>query len=259
MAEQTVILQLSDTHVGADWAGDSTRALAVTVASARRLLGRPDAVLISGDLAENGDDGEYELLQQLVAPLEAPVYVLPGNHDDRERLRRCFDLGGPAGKPIVYGVDVGPLRLAIVDSKRAGSDAGELDRRCLSRLDAELAVAPDSPTIVALHHPPVSTGNRGWDAIGLPAADRRRLGDLLRRHPQVLLIVGGHLHQSIAAHLDGRPVLVAPSTYVQARAAVGSDRISFTDEPPGFAVHVFADGAVTSYRQAVDDPETARV
>lgn len=51
--------------------------LSAAVESVRRLPDAPDAVLISGDLAEHAADDEYEIVGALLAQLGAPVYVLP--------------------------------------------------------------------------------------------------------------------------------------------------------------------------------------
>jgi 3',5'-cyclic-AMP phosphodiesterase len=253
MPKPLVLVQLSDPHIGATWAGgDPIAGLAATVEAVRRLPDHPDAVLISGDLADNAADGEYELVRELVARLDAPMCVLPGNHDDRDTLRRCFELPGLAGTPVQYTVDVGPLRLVMLDSTRPGEVRGELDRERLAWLDAELATAPDRPTLLAMHHPPLMTGSTAWDEIGLAATDRVALGEVVSRHPQVRQIVAGHVHRTIAGGLGGRAVLTIPSTYVQARLDLTSDEIRFADDqPPGFALHALVDGDLTSHVQPV--------
>jgi 3',5'-cyclic-AMP phosphodiesterase len=247
-----LLVQLSDPHIGATWAaGDPVALLRAAVESVRRMPDAPDAVLMSGDLADNAADAEYELVHELLAQLGAPVYVLPGNHDDRDALRRHFDLPGAVGTPVQYTVELGPLRLVVLDSTRPGEDRGELDADRLSWLDAELTGAPDRVTLVALHHPPVSTGVAAWDEIGLPAADRRALGAVLDRHPQVRRVVAGHVHRTMTAELAGRAVLVVPSTYIQTRLNFSAQEIETAAEPPGFAVHALLDGELASHVQPV--------
>jgi Icc protein len=252
MDTRFLLVQLSDPHIGATWAGgDAVAGLTATVDAVRGLPDRPDAVLISGDLADHATADEYAIVRECVARLDAPVYVLPGNHDDRDTLRSCFDLPGPMGTPIQYAVDIGPLRLVVLDSTRPGEDRGELDRERLAWLDSELTAAPDRPTVVAMHHPPLLTGSSAWDELGLPSADRAALAEIVARHPQVLRIVAGHLHQTIAAELGHRAVLAVPSTYAQARLDLSSDEIYFSDEPPAFAVHVLTGGELASHVQPV--------
>jgi 3',5'-cyclic-AMP phosphodiesterase len=252
MSKPFLLIQLSDPHIGADWGhGDPVAGLRDAVETVRRLPDRPDAVLISGDLAEHAADGEYETVRDLVARLDAPVHVLPGNHDDRDTLRRHFDVRGAAGMPVQYTADLGPLRLVVLDSTRPGEDPGELDAERLSWLDAELAAAPDQATVVALHHPPVATGNPAWDALCLPPADRRALGAVLRRHRQVRRVVTGHLHRTMVTELAGRAVVTVPSTYVQTRLKFSSGEIELVAEPRGFAVHALVDGELASHVQPV--------
>jgi Icc protein len=148
------LVQLSDPHIGATWSdADPVAGLAAAIESVRRLRDRPpDAVLVSGDLTDNAAAAEYERARELLAELEAPVFVLPGNHDDRDGVRRHFDLPGAVGTPVQYAIDLGPLRLVVLDSTRPGADDGELDAGRLEWLDAELRSAPDQVTVLAMHH-----------------------------------------------------------------------------------------------------------
>jgi Icc protein len=252
VAKPFLLVQLSDPHIGATWGdGDPVARLRAAVETVRRLPDPPDAVLVSGDLADNASDGEYELVRELLAPLRTSLHVLPGNHDDGDTLRRHFDVPGAAGTSVDYAVDLGPLRLVALDSTRPGEVHGELDAIQLGWLDAELADAPDRVTMIALHHPPVSTGIPAWDELVLGAADRRALGQVLQRHPQVRRVAAGHVHRAMAAELAGRAVVAAPSTYVQTRLSFNSDEIEIVAEPPGFVVHALLDGELASHVQPV--------
>ena len=247
-----LLVQLSDPHVGAEWGdGDSVAMLAAAVESVRALEPNPDVLLLSGDLADHAVDGEYEQVGELLARIDAPLYVLPGNHDDRAALRRHFGVPGADDQPVQYAADLGPLRLVVLDSKRLGEDRGELDADRLTWLDATLAAAPGVPTLLALHHPPLATGIPAFDDLGLPPADRRALGNVVEAHPQVRRIVAGHMHRTMSAELARRSVLAVPSTYVQSRLDFAAHEIQLSDEPSGFAVHALVDGELVSHVQAV--------
>ena len=251
-ARPFLLVQLSDPHIGADWVdADPVAGLAAAVASVRSLLPEPDAVLISGDLADHAAAAEDEQLRQLMAPLDAPLYVLAGNHDDRRALHRHFGVPGADGEPVQYAVDLGALRLVVLDSTRPGEDPGALDAERLAWLDATLTAAPEALTLVAMHHPPLRTGSPAWDEIGLPDDDRLALGTVLDRHSQVRRLVAGHVHRGITAELAGRPVLSVPSTYVQGRLNFESDTIELAADPAGFAVHAVLDGELVSHLQVV--------
>ena len=59
MGSPFLIVQLSDPHIGADWAdGDPVAALAAAVDCLRAMRPQPDAVLVTGDLADRGSDGD---------------------------------------------------------------------------------------------------------------------------------------------------------------------------------------------------------
>ena len=252
MGRPFLLVQVSDFHIGADWAdGDPVAKLAAAIESVRGLRPQPDAVLVSGDLADNASDAEYELVRELLAPLGGPLYVLPGNHDDRRALHRHFGVPGANGEPVQYAADLGHLRLIAIDTTRPGEDPGALDADRLGWLDEELARAPKTPTLLAMHHPPLLTGVPLWDELGLPAADRQALGQVITRHPQVCRIVAGHMHRTIIGELAGRAVLTVPSTYVQARLDFRLQEIELADEPAGFAVHAILDGELVSHVQPV--------
>jgi 3',5'-cyclic-AMP phosphodiesterase len=252
MSRPFLLLQLSDPHIGATWAeGDPVAKLAAAVDGVLALDPSPDAVLVSGDLADHAADDEYEQLRALLERIDAPAYVLPGNHDDREALHRHFGVPGTGGEPVRYDVDLGPLRLVVLDTTIPGEDGGALDQRQLGWLDETLAAAPDVPAVVAMHHPPFLMGIPPWDAIALRPADRERLGEVLGRHAHVERVVAGHVHRAIATKLAGRPVMSVPSTYVQGLLDFGATELALSDDPPGFAVHALLDGDLVSHVQPV--------
>jgi 3',5'-cyclic-AMP phosphodiesterase len=250
MRQPFLLAQLSDPHIGAEW-GDREPAagLAAVVEAIGSMRPGPDAVLVSGDLADHASDDEYALARKLLAPLSTPTYVLPGNVDCRDALRRHFGLPGTGTEPVQYSVQLGPLRLVVLDSTCPGADRGELDAARLDWLEAELAGAPVVPTVIAMHHPPLVTGSSAWDAICLSAAHRQMLGEVVGRHRQVRRIVAGHVHRTIAGELAGCPVLTVSSSFVQAKASFGSETLEFAGQWSGFAVHAFLDGELVSQLQ----------
>lgn len=249
MARPFILLQLSDPHVGAAWGGDDPIArLRAAVAAVRGLPDPPDAVLLSGDLTDNAELGEYETVREELAPLRAPVFPLPGNHDARAPLREAFGLAGVGEERVDYVAELGPLRLVVLDSTVPGQVEGTLDAASLAWLDAELAAAPELPTVLAMHHPPLATGVPAWDGINLTAVERDALGEVIGRQSQVLATVGGHLHSPAVATLGGRPVLAAPSTYLPTAPRFGVDEVpGFGPGPGGFALHILRDGELASH------------
>jgi 3',5'-cyclic-AMP phosphodiesterase len=205
-------------------------------------------VLLSGDLTEHGELAEYETVRDMLKPLGTAVHAIGGNHDERAVLRAAFGPPGADDEPVQWSVDVGALRVVGIDTTIPGRAGGSLDAGRLRWLDAELAGAPDRPTLLAMHHPPIATGVAPWDAIGLPPADRHALAQVLDSHPQVRRVVAGHVHQTITAGIAGRPVLTVPSTYMQARLNFAGAEIELAPgEPRGFAVHALVGREIVSY------------
>lgn len=252
MSLPQALVQLSDTHITVpgrwlDGRVDTATALARAVRAVCRLRPAPVAVLVSGDLVDAGSPAEYAHLRTLLAPLPGPVYLMPGNHDERGALRAAF-ADHPylrqmeEGDFIQYAVDLPGLRLVALDTVVPGAGHGALCQRRLDWLDATLAQAPGQPTLVALHHPPFLTHIEHMDALGLREG-REGFEAVIARHPQVERIACGHLHRCIQARVAHTVAITVPSPAHQVELdLVGDHPASYTFEPPGFGLHVWTTG-----------------
>jgi Icc protein len=253
--EPFLLVQLSDAHVRED-DGQPEGMFADAVREVAAMAPAPGAVLVSGDLTEHGLPHEYERVRELLSALAMPVHVLGGNHDDRGNLRASFPLSGTdaAGEDYRYTARCGPLRVVAVDTTDPGRVEGRLGAERLGWLDARLAEERQTPTLVAMHHPPLLLGIPAWDAIGLPDADRAALGEILAGHPQVRRVIAGHVHRAALGSVGGCPVFTCPSTWIQGRLDFARpDELSLVAEPPGFAVHVAVAGELTTHVQPVGE------
>ncbi|HKZ14011.1 MAG TPA: phosphodiesterase [Solirubrobacterales bacterium] len=249
-AEPFLLLQISDTHLGADWHGvDPDECLLRAVEAILDLPQRPDALVMSGDLTQNGTPEEYGRVRELIAPLDLEPHVLPGNHDLRGAMREAFGLPGEGEEPASHAVDLGPLRLICLDSIIPGAEAGSLDEGRIEWLESTLDADREKLTVLAMHHPPLTTAIPTFDAIGLAPEWREALGELLARHPQVVRIIAGHVHRPIVAELAGRAVVSVPSTYLQSVLEFVPAPIGMVPDPAGFAIHALRDGALTTHLQ----------
>jgi 3',5'-cyclic AMP phosphodiesterase CpdA len=244
-----LIAQLSDVHLRANeplmyGRFEAPAALAAAVDHINRLDPRPDVVLATGDLTNDGLEDDYALLRRLLDRLAMPYYVIPGNHDDRDRLRATFRDKGylPAeGAFLHYTVEDGDLRLIGLDTILPGEIGGGLCPERLRWLAERLEERPDRPTLIFMHHPPFATGIRFMDATGFEGADD--LERLVRRHPQVRQIVCGHIHRPIHLTWAGTAAAVAPSTTFQMNLAFRPDEdFSPVADPPGIALYLWEDG-----------------
>ncbi len=246
------IVQLTDPHLGARWSTTAAASLEAAVTAVGDVLEEaPDAVVVTGDIASTPTDEEYREAAAILDRLEAPLYVIPGNHDDAAGLRRHFPPPGPSWN---YAVELGPVRLIALDTTREERDDGELDPARLEWLQTTLAGDESTPTLLAMHHPPLVTGMPAMDEIGIPQAHRLALEAILRPHCQVQVIACGHVHRTVVGRLGAATVMAIPSTDLQLSLELAPAELEFVREPPGFAIHLLAEGRIVSHLQPFRGP-----
>jgi Icc protein len=220
-----VIVQITDTHLGPPGSrpygfdtADHLRQVARTIAASEL---DPVAILLTGDLTDDGDARSYEHLRMLVAeeldPI-APVLMVVGNHDHRGRFREVV-LGQSAAEardddPYYYGHDIAAqdqadLRIIMCDSYLAGEVSGRLGAEQLAWIDQQLTEAAGRTCIVALHHPSVPRGvPRQRDYL---LEDREAFADVIGAH-RVAAVLCGHSHIATSALWARTVHSAAPAT-----------------------------------------------
>ena len=196
----------------------------------------PDIVIATGDLTERGSPHEYRRLRTLLSRLDVPYVLLPGNHDDREALRRAFRdhrYLQTCESHASFVLDAWPVRIIALDSTDPAHIGGYVDEERLSWLDGELSAKPHAPTILAMHHPPFRTGIGPMDAHGFSGVDE--LGEIVRRHRQIARIVSGHVHTVLMRPWNGAVACTAPSTSPQ--FVIGRSRLGIGVEAAGLLLH----------------------
>lgn len=264
-----IIAQMTDTHIGYDpAAGDAEfnylRCLAVLDAILA-LPSRPDMLILSGDLADNGDPDCYARLKSAVERCPFPVYPMAGNHDDRGELLNAFpDYADPNGF-VQFAAECRGLRIVCLDSLETGRHGGAFCEQRAAWLGAELEAHRETPTLIFIHHPPVVAGIDWMDPR--PHEEWfRRFHETLAPHAQVVGIKCGHLHRPLHAMVGDVPLSVTPA--VAPAVALDLSPLDFdhadaraivTAEPPFFSLHRWHEGALVTHFQPVGDwPTLAR-
>ena len=248
--ERLLIAQITDLHLGFDPGNPDEfnrkrldRALAALVA----MTPRPDLLLITGDLAEEGDDEvSYRRLKEGLADLPFPYFMIMGNHDSREPFRRVFPDAPVADDGFVqYALDDLPLRLLMLDTLEVGRHGGGFCETRAAWLAARLAEAPERPTLIVLHHPPIETG-LSWMTENPDSEWVERLRAIVEPQANIVAIIAGHLHRPVISHWAGTTLAVCPSTAPQVALDFEpidperpDGRPMIVADHPGFAVHLW--------------------
>ncbi len=254
-----ILCQISDLHIKPErrlayGVVDTATMLERCVVQINRLPQRPDAVIATGDLVDGGTPAEYSLLRELLSPLTMPVYLMPGNHDERQAMRQVFDDHAYLQSTslfIQYVINGFPLRVIALDTVIPGQGGGTLCDERLTWLERALAES-GKPTVVALHHPPFVTGIGHMDRIALDSSIK--LEQTIARHPQVERVIAGHLHRPITVRFGGTVASTCPSPAHQVVLDIalnGADH--FIMEPPAFQLHWWNGQRLVTHTEYIGD------
>ncbi|NJR48861.1 MAG: 3',5'-cyclic-AMP phosphodiesterase [Leptolyngbyaceae cyanobacterium CSU_1_3] len=227
-----IIAQVTDLHLFAE--PDRTLlglptadSLSALLRQLRQLQPPPDFLLLTGDLSQDGTAASYEYLQAVLGPLKIPAYWLPGNHDDPEMMARS--LTHPLFLPE-KSFQAGSWQFLLLNSHVDGCVCGNLSTSSLDWLDRELYKNSQRPTLVSLHHPPFLTDSDWLDTSILQNPED--LFAVIDRHPQVELVVFGHIHQEFLCQREGVTYVGTPSTCIQFEPK--STHFALGSQEPGF-------------------------
>lgn len=196
---------LDDPHLSSDTAATLSRAVQLINA----MTPAPDFVVLSGDLTNRGDEASYELMRDLISPLQMPVLHALGNHDTRPGYRAAFpETGNVPEAPLFHHSVQGAMHVIVLDSSIPGRIAGGLDADQLAMLDRALAEHADLPKLLVCHHPPYFDRPGALDWESLNAEDTIALAEILRGH-RIVGMLSGHIHINRVLHWQGFPVVVS--------------------------------------------------
>jgi 3',5'-cyclic AMP phosphodiesterase CpdA len=205
----------------------------------------PDALIVTGDLADQGQAEDYEQFRSLLAPLSFPVLACPGNHDDPALMKGALTAmethqgQWSKGPTLDVTMDLGTLRLVGLDTTVDGAPHGQIREHQLAWLDSRLAEAAfiGLPVVLFLHHPPFTTGIAHMDRMGLKNPDG--LATVLERHQgRVVRLLCGHSHRHISTVWHGVPTVIGPSTSHSVSLDLDPNApATFTLETPALLLH----------------------
>ncbi|OEO31164.1 hypothetical protein VW23_017495 [Devosia insulae DS-56] len=192
---------------------------------------KPDAVAVSGDLANNDHAASYAVLKTRLGAFGAPLLVVPGNVDSREAMREVF--GGPGEGPLNGVVQVGDVRLIGLDVIVPGAAHGDA-APVLGWLEAEIN-SGGAPALIFLHQHPFDCGMDQYETID--CRNKEGLAAVIEQAKDTVLGIScGHLHRTMFTRFAGVPATLAPAIAPMGGLAAEGRKMPATD-PPALLVH----------------------
>ncbi len=254
-------IQITDHHLRASEADPvrgvmTTHTLAATVRHiARHAAAHADFMVSLGDLVDPPLEAAYRAVMTRLAirgtatsvapgPLtisaeglrDFPIYLLPGNHDDRQAFSRILFPGTAPAPLINVRFEHQGVQFICLDW---GTDATSVAYPETLAFLAD-ALSADLPSVILTHHPVAAVGVGWLDAFLAP--EITRFWEIVRGK-RVLGVLAGHVHLTHEQVVDGIPVLTLRSTAFQfARTEMPMAVL----EPPHYRFVTVHNGMLTS-------------
>ena len=180
------IIQLSDLHCKS---GDSFPREKLQTAINEVNEFKPELVVVTGDLTENGFKNEYEEAKRFLDQISTDKMIVPGNHDTKYTGYLIFQ--ELFGSPVSFTVKK-ELALFCANTARPDKDEGRFGLDQMDALTKHVSNLKDKVKAVAMHHHPIPIPDTGLERATIEDA-----GDVLKvlANLNVNLVLCGHRHR----------------------------------------------------------------
>jgi len=221
------VLQITDSHLTAKpgsklYGVDTAHALKNIVSAVKQLHPSPNVIIATGDLAEDGSKEAYTRLRKLLAELNIPVYVLPGNHDDLSQMHSSFNSNGFF---CTSNASIADWGFIFVNSQVVGHSHGYVSTTGLNELKKNISDLDGKPILVALHHTPTHV----CPSFGCQLKNARAFTDLLNKSPNIKGVIAGHTHNASEVNAGTHVQFTTPSTFAHASHAHLGESVDHDD------------------------------
>lgn len=241
-ASPLCVAQVTDIHLFANPSQEllglpTAQSFQVVLEQLQQLSPEPDLLLLTGDLSQDGKPESYQYLQDHLKPLGIPTYWLPGNHDNPAVMEQVLNQTPISSQK---SFSAGGWQFLLLNSSVSGCVHGQLSLESLEWLELQLQQTRERPTLVSLHHPPLLVNSDWLDRSTLK--NSQELLTVIDRHPQVRLVVCGHIHQELERSRHDVHYLGCPSTCFQFMPQ--TDKFCLDKTDPGFRlIYLYPDGS----------------
>jgi 3',5'-cyclic AMP phosphodiesterase CpdA len=182
-----------------------------------------------------------------------------GNHDIRSNFTAQFPEVPVADGFVQYALEAGGVRVLMLDTLEEGRHGGAFCDTRAKWLRSTLAQDRNTPTIIAMHHPPVEIGIAWMNTH----AEEQWVSNFTRAiedAPNVKGIICGHVHRSIAVPWQGTSVAICSSTAPQVALDLNpidpenpDDRPMIVADQPAYALHLWNGRELVSHFDSAGD------
>lgn len=145
----------------------------------------PGAVIVKGDLTEDGRPEEFAAFRETYGVFGEKLHTVRGNHDSYK------------GQNEFVGdqwIELPGIAIALLDTATPGKTTGNIEAHQFGWLDAQLRAAT-TPVMIMGHHQQWVEGPRSEDYFGLHPDCSDELSDMCARHANVIAYTAGHTHR----------------------------------------------------------------
>lgn len=204
---------------------------------------RPDLLIATGDLTEHGDAASYRQLADALSICSFPVHMCLGNHDIRSNFSAQFPELPVADGFVQYALEVSGVRILMLDTVEEGRHGGAFCDMRAKWLRSTLAQDRNTPTIIAMHHPPVEIGI-AWMNTHPEEEWVSNFTQAIEDAPNIKGIMCGHVHRSATVPWHGTAVAICSSTAAQVTLDLNpidpekpDNRPMIIADQPAYALH----------------------
>lgn len=250
-----LIAHISDFHIFAK-APETSIVRADAADAARKVVAdivaftpKIEAIMFTGDLTDGGSADDYALLADILAPIDVPIFVVPGNHDKRDGLRTMFSEKLPfePGPFLNYEVQFKDIRILALDTLLDGHVQGALDPTQLAWLERKLTTTTKALTLILMHHPAFPSAIAPLDHMALQNG-RDAFAQLMTDYRGPLRILSGHIHRPFQTLWNGVFCAVSGGPAFQHALALdpAASEPTTVSEPYAYFIHRLSDEKTVS-------------
>lgn len=209
------VLHLTDSHLFADEKGtllgvNTASSFQAVLSSVLSQNIHYDMVIMSGDISQDYSLASYQRFGNMTSVLNAPIFFVPGNHDDGPLMYRCFrNFGVPTERTVICG----NWLFVMLNSEVYSVPHGWVEREELAFLQETLEAYPYMNAVVVVHHLPMLVKSRWLDTQTMHNLDE--FNGFISRFPNIRLVLCGHVHQEFDAVQGNIRYIATPSTSIQ--------------------------------------------